>query len=40
MDIWQRITNNEFGRLVQGSKYDVKAKDTMDFINKNELPTK
>ena len=30
--IWQQSTSNEFGRLVQGNKYGVKATDTMGFI--------
>ena len=31
-DIWQHSTSNEFGGLAQVNKYNVKAKNTMNFI--------
>ena len=40
VDIWKFSKKKESVRLAQGNKYGVKATDTMDFINKKELPEK
>ena len=38
-NIWnQSINSNEWGRLVQGNKHDVRNTDTIDFITKHEVP--
>ena len=37
-DVWERALSNELGRLSQGMKGRVRAMDTIDFINKNEVP--
>ena len=36
--IWTRSTSNEWGRLARGNDAGVKYTDTIDFINKEEVP--
>lgn len=35
---WLQALSNEFGRLAQGNKYNVKITDTIDFIPKSTVP--
>ena len=36
--VWQRSASNEFGRLAQGNLHGVKGTNTIQFINKHDLP--
>ena len=37
-DVWNQSAADKFGRLAQGIKGRVKAKDTIRFIHKHEVP--
>ena len=39
-EVWVKFSDNEFGRLIKGLKRGIQGTETMQFIQKHEVPYK